>query len=255
LIYHGILRKLGPLRRSTSGAALVEYAIMIAALVVIVPAVALYGDKIPPMFDRGFGISAPEGTSGGIQKVAAKECVSTGQCPADPGVIDWCVETYGYGVVCGDLNIMVIEPSEYPRLVVPIPILDDLSIQWARTERNEDYNPDVYANTANNGPGNTAALVGHSISHPAADFCNARGMYLPSAGDLARMAPYHKELKFYNKIYVSSSQYWSTGNYNPPPVLRAINYSRTFDFYKYSVGDQPLSIGYPTHSFPVRCVY
>lgn len=238
------------LKRSTRGAALVEYVVLFAILVIAIPGLAIYSGKVPDLYDGPFGIEHPDTAT---IEISVPGCVATGQCVAPPELIEWCREEVGLGVTCPDYNITII-PGPTGDLVVPSQ--QDPHIAWATSNRNEDYHPPVYSNSTVDGAGNTAVeLVHPGYHHPAATYCAELGMFLPAIDQLAAMAPYMDALGLEDRDYLSSSQYWAAGSYNPPPVLEAFNYVSSFDFGRFERGENPRSHVFPTHAFPVRCVY
>jgi Flp pilus assembly pilin Flp len=245
-------------RRQTKGAALVEYVVLLAITVVAIPALVIFGGKVPELLDGPFGLETPADMP---TEVIVPGCVGTGQCTPDEEVVSWCIAQFGSGKRCGDIPIVPIAAPDggggVAPFVVPIPpdAPSDPRIQWAVSNRNEDYNPKVYSNSTTSGLGNTDQELSHPIVHPAARYCAARGMALPAVEQLAAMAPHMEELNLGEAAYLSSSQYWAAGGYNPPPVLEPLNYVRTYDFGKFKRDMNPYAHAFVTHDPLVRCIF
>lgn len=235
--------------RNKKGAALVEYMPLLAMLAIALPGVFFLGGQVPGLFDEP-GPFSPPGTPV-VTELVVPDCVMNAQCDIPTEVVEYCLENASSGEVCPIIPYLVIDTPEVP-ILVPTNVTDP-QLPWVM----EDRDLGVYANSFGDTVGNNFDIMAFSnvVPHPAGEYCNARGALLPSQQILTLMAPYFDELNLVNNLYLSSSQYWAAGAYNPPPVLVPISYAKTFAYSSYNSGVNPDGHGFLTNPFYVRCVW
>jgi hypothetical protein len=240
--------------RHTRGAALVEYVVLLAGLVIVLPALYVFGEKIPELFEDPPGLEIPTTTPTLVVEIPG--CVETGQCEPPPEVIEYCIENTASGVMCDIVDVVVIkDPTAGDFVVAATP--SDPKIEFSVSDKNEDYPEPVYANSFSASIANQEDIMSHTAfySHPGGEFCAGRGGVLPSMAALQAMAPHMDILNIAPATYLSSSQYWAVGDYNPPPVLVPGNYVSLFEFRDYERGLNPIGHGFVRHPFYVRCIH
>ena len=239
---------------ASKGAALVEYVVLLVFLTVSFGAVLAYRDEIPRLYE---GIDFFE--FGETTTVVIEGCVADGTCAAPDEVVDYCLDNAAEGEICDIAPIVWVrspsagsDPSSPSGvMVVPAgPSVIYAAVPWATSSRNEDHTPPVYANLEGGMSTNHGQLIVHPIEHPAALYCSARGLYLPSFADLVALQPHAATIGITGGPFLSSSQFWAAGGYNPPPVLRPINYAKAYNFTTQNLGQHV----FPTSTHSVICV-
>lgn len=218
------------------GAAMPEYLILIAGMVVVLPGLVLLGAKTSDLFE----FPGPDEADGPAQVVVIEPCAMDAACPLPPVLIEHCLENLETGDRCGDPGSpwVVVKRPEDPSapenegggdsggndgFLVPVPEHEDPVLAWAYRDDNENVSPMVYANRPGGEGINHEELISHVFVHPAADYCEARGLTLPPIDDLMLLGPMREEIGLANNLYHSSSQRSSIGY--APSMWWPINYT------------------------------
>jgi len=226
-------------RGCNRGAALAEYALLLALLGIAAPLMIIATVDYPEF---------PDTPVGGIE-VPIEYCVIMGSCPPPTEAVDFCIENTAEGQLCSLIPWVPISPPDDPTTTVLVPVPDeDPELMWATTLYNERFVPSIYANRRGGGSANHTELVDHAIDHPAAQYCETRGLYLPPLDEILYMQNFAAALQM-SDLYHSSSQRASTGF--APSSWWPLNY--TSPVWVGGSGEVPTA--FPTQVAKVRCAF
>ncbi|GAB5388729.1 MAG: hypothetical protein Alpg2KO_16970 [Alphaproteobacteria bacterium] len=246
------------------GVSAVEYIVLMGVIAVAVIAfVIVIGEEVEDSFWAVTGGPTNPTTVADDTPSCDPQQYNVSECTPFHEAIDDCdVESLAVGEACPGTILVYAGPINGTRFYTYNPLLSGLrppgyngdpELAWDSVDANSG---NFYAVGYGGNARNHIDIINHPRAHPAADYCESMGSYLPSPEQMDLMEQNAAALGFPQnpgRIYQTSSQYWpGFGGFNPAPIGEPLNYAFLNTMDGTSIG--AFQHGFVTHEFFVRCI-